>query len=83
MGSLDQGLDGAARSSFLTKANVDGQEPCNSCWARYLCGGGCHAEVAAAGRSGCDFIRGWLDYCLTAYRQVADRHPSLLRRGLT
>jgi uncharacterized protein len=82
MGSVDRGLDAAARASFLAETHVDGQEPCNSCWARYLCGGGCHAEVAAAGRSGCDFIRGWLDYCLHAYRQVADRHPMLLRRGL-
>jgi uncharacterized protein len=81
MGSLDDGIDGAARQSFIAQANVDDQEPCRSCWARYLCGGGCHAEVAVAGRSGCDFIRGWLEYCLGAYRKVADFHPKLLLRG--
>ena len=81
MGSLDDGLDTAARQLFVARASVDRQEPCQSCWARYLCGGGCHAEVAAAGRSGCDFIRGWLEYCLGAYRKVADCYPELLLRG--
>jgi uncharacterized protein len=22
------------------------KEPCRSCWARFLCGGGCHAQAA-------------------------------------
>jgi len=81
MGSLDDGMDAAARRAFLDARHVDTQEPCASCWARYLCGGGCHAEVAAAGRSGCDYIRGWLDHCLRTYLYVAARHPSLLARG--
>src|SRR2546430_8832907 len=29
--------------------------------SRYLCGGGCHAEVLQAGRRGGDYIRGWLE----------------------
>jgi uncharacterized protein len=81
MGTLEDGIDDAARQSFTARASVDNQEPCRSCWARYLCGGGCHAEVAITGRSGCDFIRGWLEYCLGAYRKVADSHPELLLRG--
>jgi uncharacterized protein len=83
MGSLDEGIDAAARRTFLDARHVDTQEPCASCWARYLCGGGCHAEVAAAGRSGCDYIRGWLDHCLRTYLYVLDRHPMLLARGDT
>ena len=81
MGSLDDGMDAVARRAFLEARHVDTQEPCASCWARNLCGGGCHAEVAAAGRSGCDYIRGWLDHCLRTYLYVAARHPSLLARG--
>jgi uncharacterized protein len=41
-----------------------------SCWARYLCGGGCHHEVIARGRPACDYIRGWLHYCLGAYLRL-------------
>ena len=81
MGSLDYGIDAAARRAFLESRHVDSQEPCASCWARYLCGGGCHAEVAAAGCAGCDYIRGWLDHCLRTYLYVLDRHPRLLANG--
>jgi uncharacterized protein len=81
MGSLGERMDMPARQTFLEQADVDRQTPCMSCWARYLCGGGCHAEVAATGRPGCDFIRGWLEFCLRSYRLVADRYPALLLRG--
>jgi uncharacterized protein len=78
IGDLAGGLDQAARARFLDTRHVDRQEPCRSCWARYLCGGGCHVEVLAAGRTGCDFIRGWLDYCLALYDCVLMERPDLL-----
>jgi len=78
LGSLAEGLDHAARARFLRERHVDRQEPCRSCWARYLCGGGCHAEVIAAGRGGCDYIRGWLEHCLTLYDVVLTERPDLL-----
>ena len=77
LGSLTEGLDRVARSRFLEARHVDGQEPCRSCWARYLCGGGCHVEVIAAGRTGCDYIRGWLDYCLSVYDELLNESPDL------
>jgi uncharacterized protein len=70
--------DAARRREFLATRQVDLQEPCRSCWARYLCGGGCHAEVASNGRAGCDFIRGWLEYCLGFYDRVLRERPDLL-----
>ena len=70
-------LDDAARRKFLEARLVDRQEPCRSCWARYLCGGGCHAEVDEVGREGCDMIRGWLDYCLSRYPVVRAELPEL------
>ena len=51
--------------------HVHRQEPCRSCWARYLCGGGCHHEVIGRGRPACDYIRGWLHYCLEAYLRLS------------
>lgn len=78
MGSVDEGFDAESRRQFLSARIVDRQEPCRVCWARYLCGGGCHAEVAERGREGCDYIRDWLDYCLRAYRDVVARRPELL-----
>ncbi|MBZ5623538.1 MAG: radical SAM protein [Acidobacteriia bacterium] len=64
-----------ARERFLSARDVDRQPLCSSCWARYLCGGGCHAEVVASGRSGCDYIRGWLEYCLRFYDRLIRIHP--------
>jgi uncharacterized protein len=77
LGSLTEGLDQAARQRFLEARHVEAQEPCRSCWARYLCGGGCHVEVIAAGRTGCDYIRGWLDYCLRFYDELLTERPDL------
>lgn len=75
MGTLESGPDDAARGAFLDARTVERQSPCQSCWARRLCGGGCHQEVLHAGRPACDFVRGWLDYGLRVYRQMTDMRP--------
>ena len=79
MGSLAAGPDRQRRNDWLTGRHVHRQEPCKACWARYLCGGGCHHEVIHRGRPACDFIRGWLHYCLGAYVRLSDRHPAVQR----
>lgn len=81
LGDIAHGLSVKNRETFLRARHVDRQEPCRSCWARYLCGGGCHAEVLSAGRSGCDYIRGWLEYCLRFYDRVLQEHPALFQGG--
>ena len=67
MGSLRAGVDRSRQAEWLEDRHVHRQHECKSCWARYLCGGGCHHEVLARGRPSCDFIRGWLHYVLQAY----------------
>lgn len=82
-GSIHHGLESDKRASHLAKKHVDQQEPCRSCWARYLCGGGCYHEVARRGRQGCNYIRSWLEFCLSAYADVSSTHPDYFvdRRG--
>ena len=75
MGTLAGGIDRSLRTAWLEDRHVDRQEPCRSCWARYLCGGGCHHEVIHRGRPACDFIRGWLQYCIEAYIRLIDACP--------
>jgi uncharacterized protein len=70
MGSLFMGVDEQRRADWLAERHVHRQQPCNECWARYLCGGGCHHEVIHRGRPACDYIRGWLHYCLEAYLRL-------------
>jgi uncharacterized protein len=81
LGDLDAGLSLERRRAFVEQRAVDRQMPCRSCWARYLCGGGCHAEVLRAGREGCDSIRGWLEFCISAYPEVLALRPDLLKAG--
>jgi uncharacterized protein len=48
---------------------------------RVICGGGCHHEVLARGRGACDFIRGWLHYCLQAYLRLSAARPEMFSAG--
>jgi uncharacterized protein len=75
MGNLTSGVDRRRQTIWLTERHVHRQEPCSQCWARYLCGGGCHHEVIRRGRPACDYIRGWLHYCLSAYGRLRAVHP--------
>jgi uncharacterized protein len=68
-------IDRTKQNAWLAGRHVHTQEPCRSCWARYLCGGGCHHEVLARGRTACDYVRGWLHYCIGAYVRVLDARP--------
>ena len=76
MGNLQDGVDRGKRSAWLADRHVHRQEPCGKCWARYLCGGGCHHEVIQRGRPACDYIRGWLHYCLETYLRLSARRAT-------
>jgi len=75
MGDVWRGSDHEIRQRHLQASHVDRMEPCRTCWARYLCGGGCYHEVARRGRPGCDYIRGWLEFCLAAYAELSALFP--------
>jgi uncharacterized protein len=77
LGHVATGVDAARQRDWLVTRHVDRQEPCASCWARYLCGGGCHYEAIHRGRPACDYIRGWLEYALGVYARLARRRPDL------
>jgi uncharacterized protein len=76
LGNITLGVDRDRQEAWLSSRHVHRQEPCKSCWARYLCGGGCHHEVINRGRTACDFIRGWLHYCLQAYTRLLTARPN-------
>ncbi|MCE6998107.1 SPASM domain-containing protein [Saccharothrix sp. S26] len=75
MGDLATDPDDAKRARWLTDRHVHRQEPCSGCWARYLCGGGCHHEVIRRGRPACAYIRGWLHHCLSVYSRLLAARP--------
>jgi uncharacterized protein len=75
MGNVRSGSDLARRAAHLAERHVHRQEPCRSCWARYLCGGGCYHEVDRRGRIACDYIRGWLAFCIAGYAEISAQAP--------
>lgn len=79
MGS-SAGLDAVRRAAFLEERHVDGQTDCATCWARYLCSGGCHHEASARSPESCDFVRRWLKFCLTTYCELGELHRHLIQR---
>lgn len=83
IGNLQAGKDDDARARFLSERHVLKQEPCTSCWARFLCGGGCHHEVISRGRLSCDYIRGWLDFCLKSYVELSSQQPGYFKNPET
>ena len=83
MGDIGEGVDRERQRRWLAERMVDRQEPCRSCWARYLCGGGCHYEVIHRGRPACDYIRGWLDYALGAYVRLSAQRPDWFSRPVS
>lgn len=45
IGTIEDGMDERKVLAFYSDAHVDNRESCRSCWARYLCGGGCYYQA--------------------------------------
>lgn len=76
MGDLNKGIQPELQNNWLASRHVNTQEPCSQCWARYLCGGGCHHEVIEKGRPACDYIRSWLFYTIQANERLSRLKPN-------
>jgi radical SAM protein with 4Fe4S-binding SPASM domain len=45
LGNVTQGTWDPSKSYLLWNTNVGTKSKCQSCWARFICGGGCHADA--------------------------------------
>lgn len=75
------GLDMTKRITFLHDRHVHQQTDCRTCWARYLCSGSCHQEASVRSVESCDFIRGWLEFCLSSYSSLTPTQCNALLSG--
>jgi uncharacterized protein len=82
LGSVSYGVDPDRQSTWLDNRQLQKQHPCTSCWARYLCSGSCHYDSIKRGRPACDYIRGWLHYCLGVYAGMLRDQQQTLKRIL-
>jgi uncharacterized protein len=83
----NEGIDHAARNTFLETHHLGARYDCHTCWARPVCAGGCYheafvhyGETSAANLHYCDWIRGWNDLCLRIYGEISLANPSFLNR---
>ncbi len=87
LGSLATGLS-PDRPARLRAASLQRRPGCADCWARHLCGGGCHharALAAAAGRErpdACRWLRRWFRTGLEVYGAVAVERPDVLDKWI-
>jgi uncharacterized protein len=87
MGSIDAGVDAERRLSFLQDNHMKKRPECGKCWARYLCGGGCHhiahvqtlpGQVVQLSATTCDFLRGFYRLGLSTYARLVVEAPDFL-----
>lgn len=87
MGSIDGGIDAERRLTFLQDHHMKKRPECGACWARYLCGGGCHhiahvqtvpGEVVQISTTTCDFLRGFYRLGLSTYARLVEEAPDFL-----
>ncbi len=46
LGDVREGITNPELQERFRRAHLYNKKPCRSCWARFLCGGGCHAQAA-------------------------------------
>ncbi len=77
VGTLESGPDPRSIGSALKRLGAGREELCAGCWARTLCGGGCHYEnhlrenrLGLPAGSSCGFIRRWLQLGIETYAEL-------------
>ena len=81
-GDIDRGIQKTFHS-----ANVQDKEKCKKCWAKYYCGGGCHAHAIKYGNGisepyeiECILFKHRLQLGLWIYTVLAKDHPEVLEK---
>lgn len=79
IGDIHTGIDHARAKACLDEQAAPREDDCASCWARSLCGGGCHYEnhqreaVFGLPQGGsCDFIRRWIELGIRTYARLRE-----------
>ncbi|MCL6450865.1 MAG: SPASM domain-containing protein [Acetobacteraceae bacterium] len=86
LGHVTTGINESVRQRFVQNYS-ENRKSCRSCWARYLCGGGCPAnhlarygDITKANPVQCDIDRHVLELSMYAYARVVREAPHLLER---
>jgi uncharacterized protein len=87
LGSVYDGLDREKQAEFLENAHLSRKAPCQTCWVRHICSGGCHHEAHT--RYGdlyhgnphyCEWIRTWIDLGLECYSEIMEKNSAFFEK---
>jgi uncharacterized protein len=89
VGTLDTGPDAQRIRAAVEAVTAGKDELCATCWARTLCGGGCHYEnhlrenrLGLPQGTSCGFVRGWLQMGIETYAELKTRSADRVLRML-
>ena len=76
IGNIHEGLDSALSDRFDDNLNIHFKEPCNSCWAKPLCLGGCPLTLRnGTNRQHCDIRKAMVEGAIEIYTTIRDENP--------
>ncbi len=85
VGDLSNGIDAEKQTDFLTSVSMLNKEPCQDCWIRYICSGGCYYQSVLHYNDHtrpylpkCDWLRRWFDKVLGVYVTLLEQNPSFI-----
>jgi uncharacterized protein len=89
LGTLDRGFN-TEKTAEILQNHVDSRETCSTCWARYLCGGGCMAESHFAHRDiktpfvvSCEIYKFEMETTCWMYSKILEHDKTLLDKFCT
>jgi len=88
LGSVQEGgLDKKKRLQVLDDIHLDQRSDCSTCWARFICSGGCHhvnflfeGDPSQTYLTHCDWLRAWYRTGLEAYSRILQNNPAFIQQ---
>ncbi len=85
LGDVDDPTVNRRVQKLLQSAHVQNKKKCGRCWAKYLCGGGCHADGLKYDRDlfgahdvKCGFTKCWFELGMWLYATLSKSAPDAL-----
>ena len=85
VGSVWEGVDETLAQDMAQTLHISHRSPCNVCWARYLCGGGCphqswltHGAFGPPDPSECHLNQHLIELAIWLYSELCRHRPGVL-----